>query len=476
MRGGNWYNGLTTNGVNDGHSRVANRNPSYYRGPQDPNHPWYHIGFRIARGYARVSVSIGANTSDTIFEGTSVTFTAIPVNGGDSPTFQWKVNGSDAGENSAVFTYEPANNDQIGCLLTSSMELVTGNPATSNMLSMTVIPLTLSVDPSNRDVTSSAGNTTFTVSSNTSWSAISDQNWCTVTPSGTGDGIITVTYEENTTITARVANITVSVTGKTPVVATITQAGIPCINPTADAGNDVTILDTESLQLAAAAENYQSILWTSSGDGTFDNPAILNPVYYPRVQDIENSTVEISLTAASGVICNLTASDALILTILRQTTLEIPAGWSGFSSFVVPLNPAFDELMAPAADNLVMAKTFMQVYWPEFGINTIGDLDVFQGYFVKMDEPVSISVVGYKSIEKTINLSSGWNILPVISENEVGCQELTTQLGENLIIVTEISGNLVYWPEAGVYSLTTLVPGKAYLIKALADCNFIFPD
>ena len=49
MRGGNWYNGLVTNGINDGHSRVANRNPSYYRGPQDPNHPWYHIGFRVAR-------------------------------------------------------------------------------------------------------------------------------------------------------------------------------------------------------------------------------------------------------------------------------------------------------------------------------------------------------------------------------------------------------------------------------------------
>lgn len=43
MRSGNWYNGEW------GHSRVANRNPSYYRGPQDPNHPWYHVGFRVAR-------------------------------------------------------------------------------------------------------------------------------------------------------------------------------------------------------------------------------------------------------------------------------------------------------------------------------------------------------------------------------------------------------------------------------------------
>jgi formylglycine-generating enzyme required for sulfatase activity len=51
MRGGNWYNGLNVGGISDGHSRVSNRNPSYYRGPQDPNHPYYHLGFRIARNY-----------------------------------------------------------------------------------------------------------------------------------------------------------------------------------------------------------------------------------------------------------------------------------------------------------------------------------------------------------------------------------------------------------------------------------------
>jgi len=42
LRGGNWYNG------DEGHSRVSNRNPSYYRGPDDPDHRWYHIGFRVA--------------------------------------------------------------------------------------------------------------------------------------------------------------------------------------------------------------------------------------------------------------------------------------------------------------------------------------------------------------------------------------------------------------------------------------------
>jgi len=51
MRGGNWYNGLQVGGISDGHSRVSNRNPSYYRGPQDPNHPYYHLGFRVVRKF-----------------------------------------------------------------------------------------------------------------------------------------------------------------------------------------------------------------------------------------------------------------------------------------------------------------------------------------------------------------------------------------------------------------------------------------
>jgi formylglycine-generating enzyme required for sulfatase activity len=41
MRGGNWYNG------ENGHGRVSNRNPSYYRGPKDPDHPYYHLTFRV---------------------------------------------------------------------------------------------------------------------------------------------------------------------------------------------------------------------------------------------------------------------------------------------------------------------------------------------------------------------------------------------------------------------------------------------
>lgn len=63
MRSGNWYNGQW------GHSRVANRNPSYYRGPQDPNHPWYHIGFRVARYVYSSTTGINKNNESPVKSG-----------------------------------------------------------------------------------------------------------------------------------------------------------------------------------------------------------------------------------------------------------------------------------------------------------------------------------------------------------------------------------------------------------------------
>jgi hypothetical protein len=82
-----------------------------------------------------VTVAISAS-ANPFCENSPVTFTATPVNGGTIPTYQWKVNGANSGPNSPVFTYTPIEGDVIQCVLTSSQSCVTGNPATSNSITM----------------------------------------------------------------------------------------------------------------------------------------------------------------------------------------------------------------------------------------------------------------------------------------------------------------------------------------------------
>jgi hypothetical protein len=93
-----------------------------------------------------VSVSV-ATDQNNVCSGTSVTLTATPVNGG-TPTYQWYKNAAPAGTNQATYTYTPANNDQVYVIMTSDLECVTGNPATSNTVVLTVnelLPVSVSV-------------------------------------------------------------------------------------------------------------------------------------------------------------------------------------------------------------------------------------------------------------------------------------------------------------------------------------------
>ena len=86
------------------------------------------------------SVSITSNdANNAICSGESVTFTAVPTFGGTTPTYQWQVNGVNAGTNSATFTTTTlANNSAVTCSMTSNDPIAVGSPATSNAITITV--------------------------------------------------------------------------------------------------------------------------------------------------------------------------------------------------------------------------------------------------------------------------------------------------------------------------------------------------
>jgi uncharacterized protein (TIGR02145 family) len=85
--------------------------------------------------YLPLSVTISAS-SNPFCPGIPVNFNAFPINSGGSSSFQWKVNGSNVGLNNSTFTYTPFSGDQVVCVLSSTDACITGNPATSNTITM----------------------------------------------------------------------------------------------------------------------------------------------------------------------------------------------------------------------------------------------------------------------------------------------------------------------------------------------------
>jgi hypothetical protein len=129
-----------------------------------------------------------------------------------------------AGAHTLTFAYreDGAALDKVSLSTSSTLPTGTGSPA-SNCSGGT----TLSVSPTTVNVAAAANSTgTFNVASNTSWTVTDNQPWLTASPtSGSNNGTVTVTAQQNTGTAARTASVTVSASGVPSQVVTATQAG-----------------------------------------------------------------------------------------------------------------------------------------------------------------------------------------------------------------------------------------------------------
>ena len=90
--------------------------------------------------------------------------------------------------------------------------------------------------------------------------------------------------------------------------------------PIANAGPNDTICPGNPFQaIFATADHYDSLLWTTSGTGTFTDNHLLNATYNPGIQDITNGSVILSLTAYGQTSCG-DSVHSLLLTIPEKTT------------------------------------------------------------------------------------------------------------------------------------------------------------
>ena len=98
---------------------------------------------------AGVSISSDKNPADA---GADVTFTATPTGEGTTPSYQWYNGTVPVGTNSSVYTYVPTDGDNISVDMTSNSPCITGNPATSNIVTMSV-KLGTSIDQNKMSMT-----------------------------------------------------------------------------------------------------------------------------------------------------------------------------------------------------------------------------------------------------------------------------------------------------------------------------------
>jgi len=244
--------------------------------------------------------------------------------------------------------------------------------------------------------------------------------------------------------------------------ATIGVTVIP--NPTADAGPDATVSPSGIFTVSGAnASDYSALQWSSSGDGTFNDPSLVNPLYAPGNNDIATALATLTMSLDPINPCTLMMSDDMELTIADCHTLFIPAGNTGISSYMEPSNPAIDVMFASMGNDLDILIGLNGVYWPGATTNTLVYWNSGRGYAIKVNKDVLFNICGSPVTPNTASFGQGWKIIPVLNTGNVLTAALFTGISDP-IVAKEIGGTNVYWPAAGVTSLMTLEPGKAYFL------------
>jgi hypothetical protein len=162
-----------------------------------------------------------------------------------------------------------------------------------------------------------------------------------------------------------------------------------------------------------------------------------------------------------------------VITVYADHIIQLPEGWSGVSSYIIPDNPEITQVLYPIFYELVQIYNYTGVYWPAQGVNTLLNWDEYSGYFIKVTEDAVLPICGAEVVEKTVYLNAGWNIIPVLTSYPYDIEDLFTATS-GFQIAKEIAGTGIYWPMFGINTIGTVKPGKAYLVRMSAPGSITY--
>lgn len=214
----------------------------------------------------------------------------------------------------------------------------------------------------------------------------------------------------------------------------------PAISTSGWAGNDASICSGETHQLDGSATHYSSVEWTTSGTGTFSNAAILNPVYSPSETDIEQGSIQLTLSVHGG---STTIESSLTLNINH-----VPEVFAGETSFTC-VGAEFELTQSSASG-------YTTLQWTSSGTGAFSDAAALHPTYIPSEADYNAGIV-YLTLEAhgigTCGNSSSetelhFHALPtaLLSGDQLVCEggvaELTLELSGTAPWTIEMAGEL----------------------------------
>jgi len=202
---------------------------------------------------------------------------------------------------------------------------------------------------------------------------------------------------------------------------------------------------------------------TKSGIGHFQDDSWNAPNAKPASGSNPYTQTRTGLTTVGAFAVGDVDSPMAIDILYNEHNILLPEGWSGLSSFLVPVLPALEDVFALISDELIIAQTMTGMYFPGQNINTIGNWESHSAYKVKTSARCTLTLTGDYETNMNVSLNAGWNLLPVVTPDGAPAADLLSQVN-GFVIAKDVAGTGIYWPEYGINTMEYLLPGKAYFV------------
>lgn len=304
------------------------------------------------------AVSITASPGNNICAGTSVTFTATPVNGGATPGYQWYIGANPvSGETNQTFTTTTlTNGNQVRVVMTSNAPCAVPATATSNIITMTVNPvLTPTVTINASATTICAGSpVTFTAAPVINGGTAPQFQWRVngvnvVNPLGNSASYSTTTLANGDVVTVELTSNAVCAIPATvisnPVTITVNPIVVPEVTIVASE-NDICpgtlVTFTATPVNGGSSPAYQ---WRLNGVNVGTNNAV-----YSSATLVNGDQITVVLTSNANCASPTTATSNVITMTVRPGTPATPGAIAGTATVCPAATEIYTIAAVPGAD------------------------------------------------------------------------------------------------------------------------------
>lgn len=211
----------------------------------------------------------------------------------------------------------------------------------------------------------------------------------------------------------------------------------------------------------------------NTGDLTEDLSGLAAGVYVVHVVDANACVTEAVIQVEEAAV------------VLQSQTINVPPGWSIFSSYINPTNPDIEIVLNPIGSQISIVKNWEGlVFWPQYGLNAIGDMILGQGYQIKVDAmlPLSLDVVGVAAVPELtpLNLNQGWGMLGYLRQTPADVSLVLSDIISPMLVPGDLelmkSGSgQIFWPYYNLNQMGNMIPGQGYQILMNNSAVLTYP-